>query len=122
MNPYQLFSLTAGICMAATIGLGQESIQGTVCDPQGRAVDGAELVLYREGSASKVGRTVGRSLATLVVSLMEGGLELQPNLLCYLNRLSDLLWLYGRQIEHVEGLTAVLRDEKTLPPRWSRAW
>ncbi|HZO52501.1 MAG TPA: cob(I)yrinic acid a,c-diamide adenosyltransferase [Bryobacteraceae bacterium] len=75
------------------------------------------------GSAAfDVARTVCRRAERLVVGLMEGGLELQPNVLKYLNRLSDLLWLYGRQIEHAAGVTAVLRDEKTPGPRWSRAW
>lgn len=57
MNPNQFFNLAAGLCMAAAFGLAQESIQGTVRDSQGRAVDGAGLVLYREGSASQVART-----------------------------------------------------------------
>ena len=35
MNPFQLFSLAAGLGTAATFGLGQESIQGTVRDAQG---------------------------------------------------------------------------------------
>jgi cob(I)alamin adenosyltransferase len=44
----------------------------------------------------------------------------QPNVLRYLNRLSDLLWLTGRLIEHRLGLDAKLRESEG--PRWSRAW
>jgi len=40
----------------------------------------------------------------------------------YLNRLSDLLWLFGRLLEFRAGLDARLRDEQHKGPRWSRAW
>jgi cob(I)alamin adenosyltransferase len=56
----------------------------------------------------------------MVVGLMESGVELQPNVLRYLNRLSDVLWLFGRLIEHRMGLDARLREN--AGPRWSRAW
>lgn len=73
-------------------------------------------------AAFDVARTVCRRAERLVVGLMEDGLTLQPNVLRYLNRLSDLLWLFGRQIEKEEGKDAHLRDESTPGPRWSRAW
>ena len=73
-------------------------------------------------AAFDVARTVCRRAERLVVRLMEDGLDLQPSVLRYLNRLSDLLWLYGRQIEHAAGLNAKLRDENAPGPRWSRAW
>jgi len=73
-------------------------------------------------AAFDVARTVCRRAERLVVGLMENGLELQPNVLRYLNRLSDLLWLYGRQVENAAGLNAKLRDESAPGPRWSRAW
>jgi cob(I)alamin adenosyltransferase len=56
------------------------------------------------------------------VGLIEGGMPLQPNVLRYLNRLSDLLWLFGRQIEKIEGKDAKLRGENQQGPKWSRAW
>ena len=73
-------------------------------------------------AAFDVARTVCRRGERLVVGLIEGGMELQPNVLRYLNRLSDLLWLFGRQIDHAEGKDARLRGEDRPGPRWSRAW
>ncbi|MCX6606279.1 MAG: cob(I)yrinic acid a,c-diamide adenosyltransferase [Acidobacteria bacterium] len=69
-----------------------------------------------------VARTICRRAERLVVGLIEGGLVVQPNVVRYLNRLSDLLWLFGRQIEKEAGKDARLRDEATPGPKWSRAW
>lgn len=73
-------------------------------------------------AAYDVARTICRRSERLVVGLVEGGLEVQPNVVRYLNRLSDLLWLYGRQIEHELGKDSRLRDDAHGGPRWSRAW
>lgn len=73
-------------------------------------------------AAYDVARTVCRRAERLVVGLVEGGMELQPNVVRYLNRLSDLLWLFGRQIEKELGKDARLRDDAAPGPRWSRAW
>jgi cob(I)alamin adenosyltransferase len=73
-------------------------------------------------AAYDVARTICRRAERLVVGLMEGGMPLQPNVLRYLNRLSDLLWLFGRQIECAEGKDARLRGEDRPGPKWSRAW
>lgn len=73
-------------------------------------------------SAYDVARTVCRRAERLVVGLIENGLELQPNVLRYLNRLSDLLWLFGRQLDAEAGKDSRLRDENTPRARWSRAW
>ncbi len=73
-------------------------------------------------AAFDVARTVCRRAERLAVRVTEEGIALQPNVLRYLNRLSDLLWLYGRQIELEAGVDARLRDETTAGPRWSRAW
>jgi cob(I)alamin adenosyltransferase len=45
-----------------------------------------------------------------------------PNALRYLNRLSDLLWLFGRLIEVERSVNSSLRDPLDSGPRWSRAW
>ncbi len=45
-----------------------------------------------------------------------------PTILAYLNRLSDLLWLLGRQLELQAGVDASLRSPEHPGPRWSRAW
>jgi cob(I)alamin adenosyltransferase len=73
-------------------------------------------------TAYDVARTICRRAERLVVGLMEGGMPLQPNILRYLNRLSDVLWLMGRQLENEAGKDARLRDEGRPAPRWSRAW
>jgi cob(I)alamin adenosyltransferase len=39
-----------------------------------------------------------------------------------MNRLSDLLWLFGRYIEKESGVDARLRDGEKGGPSWSRAW
>jgi len=71
-------------------------------------------------AAFDVARTVCRRAERLIVGLVESGIALQPNVLRYLNRLSDLLWLFGRLIEQRTGKDARLRTEPGA--RWSRAW
>ena len=71
-------------------------------------------------AAFDVARTVCRRAERLVVGLMANGIPIQPTALAYINRLSDLLWLFGRVIECRLGLDAKLRTN--TGPRWSRAW
>jgi len=73
-------------------------------------------------AAYDVARTICRRGERLMVGLKEAGDDFQPNVLRYLNRLSDLLWLFGRQIEKEEGKDASLRTADNAGPRWSRAW
>jgi cob(I)alamin adenosyltransferase len=73
-------------------------------------------------AAYDVARTICRRAERVVVGLMEAGMPVQPNALRYLNRLSDLLWLMGRQLEKEAGKDARLREEGQPGPRWSRAW
>ena len=47
---------------------------------------------------------------------------LEPRILAYLNRLSDLLWLMGRVLELKAGVNAALRLKDHPGNRWSRAW
>src|SRR5260370_1270772 len=58
-----------------------------------------------------------------VVRLIESGEAVEPNILAYLNRLSDLLWLFARKVELGAGVSNSLREinGKSGPP-WSRAW
>ena len=67
--------------------------------------------------------TVCRRAERAVVRLTESGEVVQPAILAYLNRLSDLLWLVARQLEHEAGINASLRAQtgKEGNP-WSRAW
>lgn len=74
-------------------------------------------------SAFDVARTVCRRAERHAVRLAETGEEIAPEVLAYLNRLSDLLWLFGRVIELRAGLDTSLRDETgRTGSRWSRAW
>jgi cob(I)alamin adenosyltransferase len=56
------------------------------------------------------------------VRLIESGEDVKPEILAYLNRLSDVIWLFGRRIEHTAGVDARLRGDAKTGPKWSRAW
>ena len=77
---------------------------------------------HAAAAAYDVARTVCRRAERAVVRLGETGVELNPHVVPYLNRLSDLLWLMGRLLELRAGLDTRLRDEGHNGPRWSRAW
>jgi cob(I)alamin adenosyltransferase len=68
-------------------------------------------------------RTVCRRAERCVVRLIESGEAVNPNILAYLNRLSDLLWLFARKIEVEAGVSNSLREMNAKSgPKWSRAW
>ena len=77
---------------------------------------------HAAAAAYDVARTVCRRAERAVVRLSETGVELNPHVVPYLNRLSDLLWLIGRLLELRAGLDTRLRDDTHQGPRWSRAW
>ena len=77
---------------------------------------------HRESAAFEMARTVCRRAERHAVRFMEGGGEVQPEVIAYLNRLSDLIWLFGRLIELKAGVDARLREEDAGGPKWSRAW
>jgi cob(I)alamin adenosyltransferase len=78
---------------------------------------------HRAAAAFDVARTVCRRAERALVRLLESGAALQPAILPYVNRLSDLLWLCGRKLEHDAGLNASLRDVTgKTGNRFSRAW
>jgi cob(I)alamin adenosyltransferase len=91
-----------------------EALEGMLSD---WSLPGEDVV----SAAFDVARTVCRRTERLAVRLTHEGVALQPNVLRYLNRLSDLLWLFGRAIEMEEGVDSRLR-EKSPGGRWSRAW
>ena len=90
-----------------------EAIEGVLSDWSIPGEDAAS-------AAFDVARTVCRRAERLVVARMESGATVPPNVLRYLNRLSDVLWLFGRLIEFRAGLDSKLREKGG--PRWSRAW
>jgi cob(I)alamin adenosyltransferase len=77
---------------------------------------------HAQSAAFEVARTVCRRAERCVVRLMESGAVIHPQALPYLNRLSDLIWLFARQIELESGVDSRLRDERHTGARWSRAW
>jgi cob(I)alamin adenosyltransferase len=72
-------------------------------------------------AAFDVARTVCRRAERLVVRLRDDGAAIDPSVISYLNRLSDLLWLLGRLVERDAGIDARLRRGDD-GPRWSKAW
>jgi cob(I)alamin adenosyltransferase len=77
---------------------------------------------HAAAAAFDVARTVCRRAERLVVRLAESSGESYPQVIAYLNRLSDLLWLFGRLLELRAGVDARLRDGAHSGPKWSRAW
>ena len=73
-------------------------------------------------AAYDVARTVCRRAERIVVRLKDGGESLDPLVIPYVNRLSDLLWLFGRLLEKESGVDGRLRDDEHRGPSWSRAW
>lgn len=73
-------------------------------------------------AALDVARTVCRRAERQAVRLQEAGEAVNPYLLAYLNRLSDVLWLFGRWVEVLVGADARLRDETHKTTSWSKAW
>jgi len=90
-----------------------ESVEGVLAD---WSLPGA----HRESAAYEICRTVCRRAERDAVCLHESGQPVTAEVLAYLNRLSDLLWLFGRLIEHRAGIDARLREDSG--PKWSRAW
>jgi cob(I)alamin adenosyltransferase len=77
---------------------------------------------HTEAAAYEVARTTCRRAERTVVRFIESGGPVDPNVLAYLNRLSDLIWLFGRLLEVEAGVDSQLRDEQHRGTRWSRAW
>lgn len=77
---------------------------------------------HTAAAAFDVARTVCRHAERCVVRLAEDGEEVSAETIAYLNRLSDLLWIFGRLLELRAGVDTSLRDQEHRGPRWSRAW
>lgn len=75
-------------------------------------------------AAYEMARTVCRRAERIAVAFTET-ISADPAPLiavAYLNRLSDLIWLFGRLIEVRAGVDAGLRTDTTPGPKFSRAW
>jgi len=78
---------------------------------------------HRAAAAFDVARTICRRAERALVRLQEAGVTVQPAMLAYVNRLSDLLWLFGRKLEHDAGVSGSLREATgKTGNRFSRAW
>ena len=77
---------------------------------------------HTESAAFEVARTVCRRAERCAVRFVEHDGMVQPEVIAYLNRLSDLIWLFGRLIELNAGIDARLREGDKQGPKWSRAW
>ena len=78
---------------------------------------------HSAAAAFDVARTICRRAERRIVQLAERGDAVQPTILAYVNRLSDLLWLFARKLEHDAGVSGSLRSATGKDGnRWSRAW
>lgn len=92
-----------------------EAIEGVLAD---WSIPGEDAC----SAALDVARAVCRRAERGVVLFGESGESVSPEILAYLNRLSDLLWIEGRLVELGKGVDATLRTGDKSGPRWSRAW
>jgi cob(I)alamin adenosyltransferase len=67
---------------------------------------------HTAAAAYDMARCVCRRAERSVVDLADHGESIDPNLLAYLNRLSDLLWLLARLLEVRAGVDSRLRENK----------
>jgi cob(I)alamin adenosyltransferase len=78
---------------------------------------------HRAAAAYDLSRTICRRAERNLVRLQESGAVVQASILAYVNRLSDLLWLFGRKLEHDAGVSGSLREVTgKTGNRFSRAW
>ena len=90
-----------------------ESIEGVLSD---WSISGEHIA----AAAYDVARTVCRRAERGVVRLRESGEAVDPNALAYLNRLSDLLWLFARKLEFDAGVSGSLcAAGGKSGPKWS---
>jgi cob(I)alamin adenosyltransferase len=92
-----------------------EAIEGILSD---WSLPGA----HTESAAYEIARAVCRRAERNAVRLVENGAVVKPEIIVYLNRLSDVIWLFARLIEFNAGVDARLRDGTKTGPKWSRAW
>lgn len=77
---------------------------------------------HRTSAPFEVARTICRRAERNVVRAVSGGEAVPKNVVRYLNRLSDVLWLFARVLDAKAGVDGSLRDERHPGPPWSSAW
>lgn len=75
-----------------------------------------------DAAALDVARTVHKRAEHLATALVEADIIRNPNILAYLNRLSDVLVLLGRLVGARLGIDFKLRTAENAGQPWSRAW
>jgi cob(I)alamin adenosyltransferase len=89
----------------------------------GMLVDWSVPGEHRTAAEVDFARTVCRRAERAIVRLQESGAAIQPTILTYVNRLSDLLWLCARKLERDANVNGSLRDATgKAGNRFSRAW
>ena len=84
--------------MTATLDALVKEIESQNISFKGWATPGAT----KNSAALDVARTVCRRAERRVCALKESGAPVNPEIVIYLNRLSDLLWLFARWVETAE--------------------
>ncbi len=87
----------------------------------GILADGSIVGINRASAAYEMARVVCRRAERNVIRFVEHGGQVQATIVPYLNRLSDLLWLFGRLIALHAGDDGRLRPEGEGEAKWSRA-
>jgi len=78
---------------------------------------------HRTAAEFDLARTVCRRAERAIVRLQESGAVIQPSIVAYINRLSDLLWLCARKLERDAHVSGSLREATgKTGNRFSRAW
>jgi len=130
----QLFQIGSGLATPSDSRKGQvpvteEMVEGLTA--QVHEIEGMEGMLsdwslpgeHPAGAFYDHARTVCRRAERCAVRLRESGEDVEPNVVAYLNRLSDLLWLFARKLEVGAGVVNSLREvNEKSGPKWSRAW
>jgi cob(I)alamin adenosyltransferase len=128
-----LFKVGAAISVAPEFGRPATKIEPqmiAVLDEHVRRAEATEGILkdwalpgeLPASAALDVARAVCRRAERLAVHLTEQSVISNPPVLAYLNRLSDVLWLFGRLLELRAKVNSSLRDTPGSVPPWSRAW
>jgi cob(I)alamin adenosyltransferase len=84
--------------MTATLDALVKEVESRNVTFKGWATPGASI----HSAALDVARTVCRRAERRVCALKESGSPVNPEIIIYLNRLSDLLWLFARWVETAE--------------------
>jgi len=130
----ELFTLGSMLATPVDSRRGTSPLDPTTVDAltdEVHALEGSKEILidwsvpggHPAGAAFDVARTICRRAERCVVRLRESGEEIDPVILAYLNRLADLLWLFGRKLEGIGGRESSLRNLNAKGGNpFSRAW